>query len=45
MIVSTVSADSFAARLSLMVHHHKLECLVKRLDCCVQGHSNGSKPD
>ena len=27
------TTDSFAATLSLMVYHHKLECLVKRLDC------------
>ena len=41
------ATDSFAAKLSLMVHHHKLERLVKQLDCCVQGqdHSDGWKLD
>ena len=39
------TTDSFANTLSLMVRHHKLECLVKRLDCCVQGqgHSKDSQ--
>ena len=48
MIVSTVSfysifraVDRFAARLSLMVYHLMLEHLVKRLDCCGHGHSEG----
>ena len=33
------------AQLSLTVHVHKLECLVKRLLCCIQGqgHSEGSE--
>ena len=32
-------------QLSLTVHVHKLECLVKRLPCCFQGqgHSEGSE--
>ena len=30
-------------QLSLTVHVHKLECLVKRLLCCSQGHSEGSE--
>ena len=32
-------------QLSLTVHVHKLECLVKRLLCCIQGqgHSGGSE--
>ncbi len=32
-------------QLSLTVHVHKLECLVKRLLCCIQGqgHSEGSE--
>ena len=36
-------ADPFATKLSLMVHYHKQECLMKRVLCCVQGHghSNG----
>ena len=29
------SADPFAAKLGLMAHHYKLDCLVKRLDCAV----------
>ena len=35
----------FGAQLSLTVHIHKLECLVKRLLCCIQGqgHSAGSE--
>jgi len=24
-----------------VAHHLKLECPVKRLDCCVQGHGQG----
>ena len=27
-------------QLSLTVHVHKLECLVKRLLCCIQGQGN-----
>ena len=32
-------------QLGLTVHVHKLECLVKRLLCCIQGqgHSEGSE--
>ena len=32
-------------QLSLTLHVHKLECLVKRLLCCIQGqgHSEGSE--
>ena len=32
-------------QLSLTIHVHKLECLVKRLLCCIQGqgHSEGSE--
>ena len=32
-------------QLSLTVHVHKLECLVKRLLCCIEGqsHSEGSE--
>ena len=35
-----------ATRVNLVMQHHKLECLVKRLDCCAQDHGNfvGSKP-
>ena len=37
------TADLFAFELSLMVvlvHHCKPECLLKRLDCCVEGHEH-----
>ena len=39
------TADFFGDQLSLTVHVHKLECLVKRLLCCIQGrgHSEGSE--
>ena len=35
----------FGDQLSLTVHVHKLECLMKRLLCCIQGqdHSEGSE--
>ena len=35
----------FGDQLSLTVPVHKLECLVKRLLCCIQGqgHSEGSE--
>ena len=38
------TADFFGNQLSLTVHVHKLECLMKRLLCCIQGqgHSEGS---
>ena len=39
MIVSTIFSELLipaATRLSFMVHHHKLEYLIKRLDCFVQ---------
>ena len=29
--------DSFATKLSLIADHHKPKCLMKILDCCVQG--------
>ena len=29
------TADPFATKRGLMAHHHKLDCLVKRLDCSV----------
>ena len=31
------TADPFLIKINLMVSHHKPECLVERLDCCVQG--------
>ena len=34
-------ADPFATKLCLMVHYHKPECLMKKLDCCVQGQGHG----
>ena len=39
------TADFFGNQLSLTVLVHKLECLVKRLLCCIQGqgHSEGSE--
>ena len=39
------TADFFGDQLSLTVYVHKLECLVKRLLCCIQGqgHSEGSE--
>ena len=30
------TADSLAAKLGLMIHHHKPECLVQKLDSCIQ---------
>ena len=37
--------DPFANKIGLIVHHHKLECLMEKLDCCDQGqdHSKISK--
>ena len=29
------TADAFAIKLGLVAHHHKVDCLVKRLDCSV----------
>ena len=29
------AADPFASKFGLMAHHQKVDCLVKRLDCCV----------
>ena len=44
MTVSTISsADPFATKFGLRAHYHKLDCLVKRLLCCGQGHRKGSK--
>ena len=39
------TADPFATKLGLIVHYHKLECFMEKLDCCVQsqGHSKISK--
>ena len=39
------TADSFATKLGLIVHYHKPECLMEKLDCCVrsQGHSKISQ--
>ena len=37
------TADPFTFKLRLMVHYCKLECLIKGLDCCVQGDGEGSK--
>ena len=37
MTVSSSSDDSFPTKFSMMVDHHKPECPVKILECCVQG--------
>ena len=39
------TTDPFASTLSFIVHHSFIVCLVKVLDCCVQGqgHSESSK--
>ena len=34
-IFSEIRTNSFATKITLMVHYHKLESLVKRLDFCV----------
>ena len=34
-------ADPFATKLGLAVHYYKPECLMKKLDCCVQGQGHG----
>ena len=45
MTLSTISADSLATRLGLMVHRYMPECLVKKMDYCNgQCYSEGSKP-
>ena len=31
------TADPFATKLGLIVHYHKPECFMEKLDCCVQG--------
>ena len=31
------TADPFATKLGLIVHYHKPECLMEKLECCVQG--------
>ena len=38
-------ADAFTTKLGLIVHYHKPECFMEKLDCCVQGqgHSKISK--
>lgn len=36
-------ADSFAIKPSQMVHHHKPECTVNKLDCCVRGQGSQRK--
>ena len=47
--ISTVSSELLnlllATKLGLIVHYHKPECLMEKLDCCVQGqgHSKVSK--
>ena len=48
MTISVICSElliSLGDQLSLTVHVHKLESLVKRMLCCiqVQGHSEGSE--
>ena len=48
MIISIICSELlifWGDQLSLTVHVHKLECLVKMLLCCIQGqgHSEGSE--
>ena len=48
MTISIICSElliSWGDQLSLTVPVHKLECLVKRLLCCIQGqgHSEGSE--
>ena len=31
------TADPFAAKLGLILHYHKPECFMEKLDCCAQG--------
>ena len=31
------TADPFVAKLGAIVHYHKPECFMEKLDCCVQG--------
>ena len=40
-----LTADPFSTNLGFTVHYHKPECLMEKLDCCVQGqgHSKVSK--
>ena len=35
----------FCNQLSLTVHVHKLECLIKRLLCCIQGQGHSKGPE
>ena len=35
------TADPFATKLGYIVHYHKPKCLMKKLDCCVQGQCHG----
>ena len=38
------TAEPFVTKLGMVIHHHRPECLVRRLVCCLQGqgHSEGS---
>ena len=42
MTVSIICSELliFGDQLSLTVHVHKMECLMKRLLCCIQGHGH-----
>ena len=37
------TADPFATKLGLIVHCHKPECFMEKLDCCVQSRNSASK--
>ena len=46
MIVSTITvwtANPFATKLGLIVHYHKPECFMEKLDCCAQGQGHNNK--
>ena len=34
------TAESFVTKLSMVIHHHKLECHAKERGCCFQGHGH-----
>ena len=36
-LVYLLNADSSATKLGLMIHHHRPECLLKKMNNCIQG--------
>ena len=34
------TADPFATKLGLIIHYHKPECFMEKLECCVHGQSH-----